>query len=273
MLNLANDLRQLPIYWYRMARARGGMEGTVHKHAYGPHRRQYYLLLEPAGARPTDARPWAFYFHGGAWTFGTPEAFRPAATPWLEAGFRVVLPSYRRPPRYRMPKIVADCRAVIADVARLAEATGRPLGERIEVAGISAGGQLAALTALRPDWWTANGWPAGPGKCLCFAAPLDLLHLRPRRLFKDYAQLNPAELLRTTELRGAREWLFLHGDQDGMVDRIHTQTFAGLLQKTDGARICEYRIKGGGHLDAGRWSYDAHDPYRTIVRDFIAGGS
>ena len=243
------------------------MQPVVSRHPYGEHARQYFLLAEPSNCTPGDQRPWAVYLHGGAWTFGTPEAFLPAAQPWLEAGFRVVLPSYRRPPRVGISGIVADCRAALAGVSTLARATQRPLG-RVQVGGISAGGHLAALLALHPEWWAEAGWPCCPEKALLLAAPLDLQLLRPRFLFDRYSDSSPCGGPGPTD---RTDWLLLHGDRDGFVDYEHSRRFAQRLQAA-GAAVRLVTIPGGGHLDAGRWTYDARNPYRGLIEEFIRRG-
>ena len=258
------DLTGLPRYWRHSYLVRRRM--PPHRRLpYGPHPPQYYLLLEPPNSQPTDPLPWAVYLHGGAWTFGTPEAFRPAARPWLAQGFRVLLPSYRRPPGVRLPEIVADCRTALVHAADFAHKTGRPLTAAPQVGGISAGGHLAALLALHPDWWTAAGWPLPPDRALLCAAPLDLSILRPRRIFSQRSAQDPMLLLdRARDVR----WLLLHGQDDGMVAYRHSLRFYGALQ-AQGAEAALLGIPGGGHLDSGRWTYDDADAYAGTVADFI----
>ena len=261
------DLLGLAYYWYRTRQTRRRMQPVISRFPYGNRSRQYFLLVEPPDSTPAEKLPWAVYLHGGAWTFGTPEAFLPAARPWLDAGFRVVLPSYRRPPRVGLDKIVADCRTALAGVADLAKATGRPLGT-VQVAGISAGGHLAAVLALHPEWWTEAGWPCCPEKALLLAAPLDLDLLRPRFLFDRYPESSPCG--GPDPARGT-DWLLLHGDRDGFVDYEHSRRFAERL-RTAGAAVSLITIPGGGHLDAGRWTYDETDEYREVIARFIRPG-
>ena len=264
-LDTVRDLLQLPRYWAHSATARKRMTARVTRVPYGRRRRrQYFLLLEPLGSQSTDPLPWAVYFHGGAWTFGTPEAFRPAARPWLAAGFRVVLPSYRRPPTVHLAGIVADCRAVIAAVAAFARQSGRPLLP-VQVGGISAGGHLAALTALAPDWWTQTGWPAAPARALICAAPLDLALIFPSRLFRGYRRFNPAQLVAAAP---AVDWQLVHGTADGMVDYGHSQRFIHLAE-AHGHPCRLHTLSGGGHLDAGRWTYDDRNPVAALVAAFV----
>lgn len=259
-----HDLLQLPRYWAKSATARHAMTSRLTKIPYGPHRRQYLLLLEPVETGAGQELPWALYFHGGAWTFGTPEAFRPAARPWLAAGFRVALPSFRRPPTVKLPTIVEDCKAAVAKLAEYANDTGRPLSTP-QIGGISAGGHLAALLALHPEWWTGAGWPAPPDRALLCAAPLDLRLLRPRQIFLKYQLLNPVNRLDHAD---RLQWLLLHGTSDGMVDYTHATRFRSALKQM-GASNKLLTISGGGHLDAGRWTYDDRDPCAAAVAGFI----
>ncbi|CAH1001470.1 hypothetical protein LEM8419_02373 [Neolewinella maritima] len=259
------DTLGLPAYWRHSARARRSM--PPHRRIpYGPHPRQYYLLLEPPGSLPTDVLPWALYLHGGGWTFGTPEAFRPAARPWLRQGFRVVLPSYRRPPTVRLPEIVADCRTAVTHLANFARTTDRPLSAP-QIGGISAGGHLAALLALHPQWWTAAGWPAPPTHALLCAAPLDFSLLRPRRIFAHRRAQDPILQLAHPPQQQLR-WLLLHGTRDGLADYRHSLHFHRALEES-GAAAELHTIPGGGHLASGRWTYDDSDPYAATVADFI----
>ncbi|PPK85284.1 acetyl esterase/lipase [Neolewinella xylanilytica] len=262
-----SDLAGLAYYWYRTRSAKRGMDARITRHDYGPHRRQYFLLAEPAGAGREEERPWAVYLHGGAWTFGTPDSFLPAARPWLAAGYRVILPSYRRPPLVNLEDIVADCRAAITEAATLARETGRPLGP-VQVAGISAGGHLAAVLALHPEWWSAAGWPRCPKQTLLFAAPLDLDLLRPGLLFGKYPAISPCAGPGPDR---DSEWLLIHGDRDGMVAQQHSLRFAHHLRRA-GARVQSVTIPGGGHLDAGRWTYDEDDANAALIADFIHRG-
>ena len=261
------DLFGLLVYWYRTAGVRRQMPARVRRIAYGPHRRTYFLLAEPPDSREQDDLPWAVYLHGGGWTFGTPEAFLPAARPWLRAGYRVVLPSYRRPPAVRIPDIVADCRRALAAAANLARASGRPLHPP-QIAGISAGGHLAATLALHPAWWTDAGWPGGPRRIALFAAPLSLDLLRPRRLFRNLDALSPCH---GPAAPAGTEWLLVQGDRDGFVDPGHALRFLGCLQSA-GAGVYLERLPDAGHLDAGRWTYDDRSALYTLVSHFIRQG-
>src|SRR6476619_4259252 len=109
------------------------------------------------GAGPTPARvyrndealaPTIVFFHGGGWVAGDLETHdRQARNLAIEAGAVVVSVDYRRPPETRFPGAFEDAFAATRDViARLSEFGGDLA--RVGVAGDSAGGNLAATTAL-----------------------------------------------------------------------------------------------------------------------------
>ncbi|WFU68941.1 alpha/beta hydrolase [Bradyrhizobium sp. CB2312] len=109
------------------------------------------------GAGPLDARvyragtnpaPTVVFFHGGGWVAGDLETHdRQARNLAIDTGAVVVSVDYRRPPETRFPGAFEDAFAAISDVfGRLAEFGGD--AKRFGVAGDSAGGNLAASTAI-----------------------------------------------------------------------------------------------------------------------------
>ncbi len=109
------------------------------------------------GAGPLDARvyrvgsgaaPTVVFFHGGGWVAGDLETHdRQARNLARETGAVVVSVDYRRPPETRFPGAFDDAFAAARDVfTRIAEFGGD--AGRLGVAGDSAGGNLAAATAI-----------------------------------------------------------------------------------------------------------------------------
>src|SRR3954471_21625743 len=99
--------------------------------------------------RMSDERaPTVVFFHGGGWVAGDLETHdRQARLLAIETGAVVVSVDYRRPPETRFPGAFEDGFAAVRDViARIAEFGGD--AARVGVAGDSAGGNLAATTAL-----------------------------------------------------------------------------------------------------------------------------
>ncbi len=106
---LLHELWNLPLYWQQVSAVQ--LENYQQERIqFGNHNRQYCLVLRPK--QPVKA--WVVYWHGGGWQFGTPEKFSVTARPWLQAGYGVVLPSYRRIPFHQFESIREDTVAALA---------------------------------------------------------------------------------------------------------------------------------------------------------------
>jgi acetyl esterase len=98
--------------------------------------RVYKPVPEPAGT--------VVYYHGGGWVLGCLDEFDAVCQALAVAsGARVVSVDYRLAPEHRFPAATDDAFAALVRVAE------RHPGEPIVVAGDSAGGNLAAVSALR----------------------------------------------------------------------------------------------------------------------------
>ena len=88
------------------------------------------------------------FFHGGGWVAGDLETHdRQARYLAIETGAVVISVDYRRPPETRFPGAFEDAFAAVRDVAqRIGEFGGD--ANRLGVAGDSAGGNLAATSAI-----------------------------------------------------------------------------------------------------------------------------
>jgi acetyl esterase len=99
--------------------------------------------------RTTNGKvPTVVFFHGGGWVAGDLET-HDRQIRWLaiETGAVVVSVDYRRPPEVRFPGAFEAAFAALRDVARRISEFGGDAG-RLGVAGDSAGGNLAAATAI-----------------------------------------------------------------------------------------------------------------------------
>ncbi|MBW7968337.1 alpha/beta hydrolase [Bradyrhizobium sp. BR 10289] len=99
-------------------------------------------------AGSSNPAPTVVFFHGGGWVAGDLETHdRQARNLAIETGGVVVSVDYRRPPETRFPGAFEDAFAATRDIfSRIAEFGGD--AKRLGVAGDSAGGNLAATTAL-----------------------------------------------------------------------------------------------------------------------------
>ena len=111
------------------------------KGAQGPLNARVYRTGQ--GKAPT-----VVFFHGGGWVAGDLETHDRQGR-WLaiETGAVVVSVDYRRPPETRFPGAFEDAFAAVRDVSeRIGEFGGD--ASRLGVAGDSAGGNLAATSAI-----------------------------------------------------------------------------------------------------------------------------
>src|SRR5438445_8339063 len=95
-----------------------------------------------------EKSPTVVLCHGGGWVAGDLETHdRQARLLAIETGAAVTSVDYRRPPETRFPGAFEDAFAAVRDVIeRIGEFGGDP--RRVGVAGDSAGGNLAACTAI-----------------------------------------------------------------------------------------------------------------------------
>jgi acetyl esterase len=120
-------------------------EGTSAEEA--PLGGQPALWIRPIGRNENDG-PVVLYLHGGAFEVGSPRAYQ-AFCSSLALRFRatVVVPDYRLAPEHPFPAGLDDCYAALVWMEKSSAEIGVD-PQRLGVGGGSAGGGLAAATAL-----------------------------------------------------------------------------------------------------------------------------
>jgi len=102
----------------------------------------------PIDTKADEVLPALMYFHGGGWLLGDLDSHDVACRHYANAArCRVVSVDYRMAPEHKFPAAVDDC----AEATRWVIAQSTSLGidrKRVAVGGDSAGGNLAAVTAL-----------------------------------------------------------------------------------------------------------------------------
>lgn len=111
----------------------------------GPERAIPLRVYRPSG---DEGRGVVVYFHGGGWVFGGLDKMDAACRHVASASGRVVVSvNYRHAPEHPFPAGLRDCRTATRWVVENAATLGGD-GERVAVAGDSAGGNLATAVAL-----------------------------------------------------------------------------------------------------------------------------
>jgi acetyl esterase len=159
----------------------------------GAERVEDLALPGPAGDLPArlyrPARggvscPLIVFFHGGGFVFGSLDSHYDGFCRALsgEASAAVLSVDYRLAPEHPFPAATDDCRAAMAWAAAHATSLGAD-PSRLFVAGGSAGGNLAAVTALR---LRDEGGPRLAGQVLIY--PVADFHTPPTQSYLDFAE-------------------------------------------------------------------------------------
>jgi acetyl esterase/lipase len=199
-------------------------------------------------ARPTKSawqRPVLVFFYGGGWANGTRTEYSYAARPFVEAGYIVVLPDYRKVPQVRFPAFVDDSAAAVKWVqANIAQYGGDP--ERVSVAGHSAGAYNALMLALDKQWLGDRPVTAA----ISLAGAADFYPFTSKRAidamsaYPDPKATQPINFIRAD----APPILLIHGSADTVV-RIRNSNSLLAKQKAAGGDIHLAAYEGASHND------------------------
>lgn len=222
-------------------------ETIIYKQVEG---RDLKLLVEkPPGWKAADQRPAIVFFFGGGWVGGTPEQFRPQSTYLASRGMVGLRVEYRTIPKGDSGPPVICC-ADAKSAMRYVRSHAAELGvdpRRIAGAGGSAGGHLAAFTALVPGLDD----PQDDLKISC--RPDALVLFNPvfdnspgawghGRTGSRWREFSPAHHI----TKGAPPAIVFLGAQDKLIPVRVVENFRQEMQKA-GSR-CETRIyPGAGH--------------------------
>jgi acetyl esterase len=140
--------------------------------------------------------PLLLYLHGGGFTIGSIETHDSLCRQLaLRAGVAVVSLDYRLAPEHPFPAAVDDCWAAFAWLRESAAGLGLT-ADRIAVGGDSAGGTLAAVTALHAR---DQGWPLAL-QLLITPGTLAHTHTASHKLFGEGFLIDAATIA----------WFFAH---------------------------------------------------------------
>jgi len=165
------------------------------------------------------ARPAAVFFFGGGWTNGSPSQFQKHAELLASKGMTVLLADYRVKSRHNVavPACIADAKAAI----RWTRANAKRLNidpKRIAAGGGSAGGHLAAATAVLPGFEDGDHMKVSskPNALLLFNPALVLTSQTPggvERLGGDARAVSPIDHV----TKSAPPTIIFHGKADTTV--------------------------------------------------------
>jgi acetyl esterase len=176
------------------------------------------------------------YFHGGSWRVGDPSLQYPDCEYWSRRGMIAVSVEYRLKERdgVEVPlECVKDAKSAIRYLRKNAEEL-KVDTEKVVVAGGSAGGQLAAATAVLDHFATNDDCYELSISC----KPNAVILYNP--FFKCAAELSPPNFV--TE--GLPPFITFLGDKDPAISVESLESFHEELQEKGG--VSEYYVGIGG---------------------------
>lgn len=198
--------------------------------AYEPGPRHTLDIYAP---RPsTHPAPVLVFFYGGNWDSGTKAMYRFVGYAMAARGILTVIPDYRLYPQVRFPAFMDDAAAATAWArAHAAQYGGDP--HQLFLMGHSAGGQIATLLALDPEYLRAAGLRQ---RDVCgvigLAGPYDFLPLHDDELKQIFGPA--AERPRSQPINyvtpDAPPMLLMAGRDDHTVDPGNTLRLAARLR-------------------------------------------
>ena len=218
---------------------------------------QLYIYTPKAPA-PTNGRPAIVFFFGGGWTTGTPQQFEKHCQYLASRGMVAITADYRVASRQQAKPVqcVADAKSAIRWVRKNAVRLGID-PNRVVASGSSAGGHLAASTAVVPgldEPGEDTSISAVPNAVVLYSAALVLAPLDGQEFQGNVARvsvermgveprlLSPAHHVRA----GAPPMIAFHGRADTTVPFATAEAFAAKM-KAAGNRCDLIAFDGQGH--------------------------
>jgi acetyl esterase/lipase len=154
-----------------------------------PEGKLYLHVYYPAEWKKSDARPAVVFFFGGGWTNGSYLQFEPLAQYFASRGLVAAAADYRIRSQHNTTPVesVEDAKCAIRWVRAHAQELGID-ADKIVGSGGSAGGHLAAATALLQDFDAPDddeSVSCKPNALVLFNPVLNLTKLSDRRLAGD----------------------------------------------------------------------------------------
>lgn len=223
----------------------GGTRLVARGISYGEGSRRRLDVYAPsrAGDRP---RPVIVFFYGGSWNSGERTGYAFVGRALAARGFVTIIPDYRLVPEVAYPGFVEDGAAAVQWARANAKSYGGD-GERIVLAGHSAGAYIAAMLAVDARWLGKDR--SAVRGLVGLAGPYDFAPFTVGASKAAFgAWPNAAETQPVTHAdRSAPPALLLTGGEDTTVRPRNSEALAARLQRAGvAAEVRSY--PGIGHI-------------------------
>jgi acetyl esterase/lipase len=227
-------LTPFPVRPRRIVRVANISYGDDRKHRLDVYHRE----------RPYGGRPVLVYFHGGGYVSGGKHREARALLNRLaDRGWVCISASYRLRPAAGFPDHLIDAKRAIAWATANAGAYGGD-ASRLVVAGSSAGGQLAVLSALTPNQPVFQ--PGFENADTSIAAAVGLYGYYGRYYGHDEQESPPSSPLDYDATHAPPIWL-AHGDHDSCVAVESSRALAGHLRSASTQPVVYAELPGAQH--------------------------
>jgi acetyl esterase len=229
----------------------------------------------PPDHKPSDRRPAIVFFFGGGWKNGDPKQFASQAAYLASRGMVALAADYRVASRQQVKAIscVEDAKAAVAWVRANAERLGID-SNRIAAGGGSAGGHLAAATAVVPGYEESSQvGKSVPNALVLFNPALVLapvageplpsddkpLSELKERIGDDPQKISPFHHVKS----GAPPTIIFHGKADTAVPYRTAELFEQAMKKSGNrCELVGFEGKGHGFFNLNR---DGNDGYLKTI--------
>ncbi len=245
-------------YWYKTFSTKTQNQ-IITKYCFGSDPKQYFLLYAPLEIDPT--KPLILYYHGGGWLFGKPEIFAKKAAIFNKLGYQVIIPSYRKLPRYNYTHMREDLNLSLKKLQQLKK-DGSLVFDKIILGGTSAGGHLVSLIYYHKAILEKYGFKQEDFIGLFLTAPpLDLSQMkhspvlsllagkRSKQKFHDASPINYLSESAPIKI------FCIHGTKDGLVQFKASETFLNHFEKKFPTLLTRINLKNYGHIQSASWAH------------------
>ena len=228
-----------------------------------PQGKLYLHTVKPGDWKASDKRPAVVFFFGGGWTKGEPQQFFPHCEYFSKLGLVTFSAEYRIKNLHKTSPFesVKDAKTAVRFIRENAEKFGID-PNRIIAAGGSAGGHLAACTAIIQGFEEGNKKVSSrPNALLLFNPALDLTWKEDtEKRFRDKAYIiSPAQNIK----KDVAPTLVMVGDKDTVTPlKIALEFEAKMKENGNSCKVISYKDQKHGFFN-----FKNPDMYKKTIAD------
>ncbi|WP_417506607.1 alpha/beta hydrolase [Marinomonas gallaica] len=193
--------------------------------------------------------PVIVFFYGGSWQDGHKEMYPFVAKPFVDRGYIVVIPDYRKYPQVKFPSFVEDgADAIVWTLNNIGSFQGNP--DNLFVMGHSAGAQIGALISADEQYLSRKGHSNQSIKAFAgLSGPYDFIPMEEdlKDIFgppERYPQMTVTTFIDGNE----PPMLLMWGEEDTLVGQRNIDLLSTKI-KLERGRVTTKTFPEMGHVD------------------------